>query len=111
MMLDTLAKTFGQPGNGKLYLNNTSAGALADRLRDPLQRAGVSLSDPQVNDLAAAILNYRNQHTGLASNVDELAAVPGVTPQVLTVLKQETYASPYTASRDIEVVGPKVGAE
>jgi preprotein translocase subunit SecF len=111
LVTDTLASTFGQPGNGKLDLNNTGAQALADRLRDPLQRAGVSLSDPQVNDLAAAILNYRNQHTGLVSNVDELSAVPGVTPQVLTVLKQETYASPYTAARDIEVVGPKVGAE
>ena len=41
LVVDTLAKTFGQPGNGKLDLNNTSAGQLADRLRDPLQRAGV----------------------------------------------------------------------
>src|SRR6267154_2741537 len=37
LVIDTLAKTFGQPGNGKLDLNNASAGQLADRIRDPLQ--------------------------------------------------------------------------
>jgi preprotein translocase subunit SecF len=111
LVMDTLAKTFGQPGNGKLDLNNTSAGALADRLRDPLQRAGVSLSDPQVNDLAAGIVGWRDQHGGLVSNLDEVKAVPGVTPQVFAALGQETYLSTYTASRNIEIVGPKVGAE
>ncbi len=111
LVVDTLAKTFGQPGNGKLDLNNASAGQVADRLRDPLQRAGASLSDPQVNDLGAAIVGWRNQHGGLLSSLDELSAVPGVTPKVLGVVKQETYLAPYTAARDIEIVGPKVGAD
>src|SRR5580700_8525986 len=43
LVLDTLAKTFGQSG-GKLDLNNASASDVADRLRDPLQQAGASLS-------------------------------------------------------------------
>src|ERR1019366_978791 len=111
LVLDTLAKTFGQPGNGKLDLNNTSAGQLADRMRDPLQRAGVALSDPQVNDLAAGIVGWRDQHGGLVANLNEIKAVSGVTPQVFTALGQETYLSSYTASRHIEIVGPKVGAE
>ena len=111
MVLDALAKTFGQPGNGKLDLNNTSAGQLADRLRDPLQRAGASLSDPQVNDLAAAIVGWRDQHGGLVSNINDVRAVSGVTAQVFNVLSQETYLSSYTASRNIEIVGPKVGAD
>ena len=73
-------------GNGKLDLNNAGTQQLADRLRDPLQRAGVSLSDPQVNDLAAAILASRDkEHNGLLASVDQLKTVPGVTPQVLTV--------------------------
>src|SRR5580693_7074292 len=72
LVLDTLAKTFGHPENGKLDLNNASAGALADRLRDPLLRAGVSLSDPQIDQLGAAIVGYRNQHGGLLSSIDEL---------------------------------------
>src|SRR3984885_2409061 len=49
LVLDTLAKTFGQPASGKLDLNNASAETLADRLRTPLAAAGVSLSDPQIN--------------------------------------------------------------
>ncbi len=38
------------------------------------------------------------------------ASVPGVTPQVLNVLKQQTYPDP-VAVVGTEVVGPKIGAE
>lgn len=113
IVTDTLAKTFGQPNNGKLDLNNASAGQLADRLRDPFQKAGIQLSDPQIDQLAAAIMNFRNQppRSGLLSSFDELRSVSGVTPQVISVLKDQTYLPPYTAARDIEIVGPKVGAD
>ncbi len=113
IVVDTLAKTFAHPDNGKLDLNNASAGQLADRLRDPFQKAGIQLSDPQIDQLAAAIVNYRNQppRSGLLANLDQLRSVPGVTPQVMSVLQQQTYLAPYTAARDIEIVGPKVGAD
>jgi preprotein translocase subunit SecF len=113
LVLDTLSKTFAHPDNGKLDLNNASAGSLADRLRDPLLKAGVSLSDPQIDQLSAAIVGYRNQppRSGLLSNIDDLHSVTGVTPQVIAVLKDQTYLAPYTAARDIEIVGPKVGAD
>jgi preprotein translocase subunit SecF len=112
LVVDTLAKTFGHPDNSKLDLNNASAGQLADRLRDPLLKAGVSLSDPQINELSAAIMGYRNQPgRGLVAKLDDLRSVSGVTPQVLGVLKQETYLAPYTVGRDTEIVGPKVGAD
>src|SRR5580698_8482122 len=68
LVLDTLAKTFGHPENGKIDLNNASAGQLADRLRDPLQRAGVSLSDPQIDQLSAGIIGLRNQRGGVLTN-------------------------------------------
>ncbi len=111
IVLDTLVKTFGQPGNGKLDLNNASAGQVADRLRDPLQKAGVSLTDPQVNDLGSAIVGWRDQRGGLISSLDQLSAAAGVTPKILEVVKQQAYIAPYTAARNIEIVGPKVGAE
>lgn len=111
LVLDTLAKTFGQPGNGKLDLNNASAGQLADRLRDPLQKAGVQLSDPQVAQLAKAIADARDSKGGVITNLDQLRGTDGLTPQVLTVLNQECYLAPYTAARDIQIVGPKVGDE
>jgi preprotein translocase subunit SecF len=111
LVLDTLAKTFGHPENGKLDLNNASAGNVADRLRDPLQSAGASLSDQQVNDLGAAIVGWRNQHGGLLANMNDLRGVAGVTPKVMDILNQVAYIAPYTAARDIEIVGPKVGAD
>jgi preprotein translocase subunit SecF len=111
IVVDTLAKTFGQPRNGKLDLNNATAGQLAERLRIPLQKAGVQLSDDQINQLSASILAYRDQHGGLLTNFDELKTIPGLTAQVLTVLNQESYLAPYTAARNIEIVGPKVGAD
>ena len=65
IVLDTLAKTFGHPENGKLDLNNASASQVAARLTDPLQRAGVQLSQQQVDQLAAAIVGERDRHSGL----------------------------------------------
>jgi len=112
IVTDTLAKSFGRPGNGKLDLNNASGADLADRLRDPFLKAGVTLSDPQINQLAADIVGYRNKNLGgLFSNVDQARSVPGVTPQVLNVLKDQTYLAPYSLSRDTQIVGPKVGGD
>jgi preprotein translocase subunit SecF len=112
IVLDTLAKTFGQPANGKLDLNNSSISQVVGRLTDPLQRAGVQMSDAQVNQLATDILNARDkQHSGVLTKIDDLRGVPGLTPQVLNVLNQECYTAPYTANRNIEIVGPRVGAD
>jgi preprotein translocase subunit SecF len=110
-MITTLAQTFGQ-GGGKLDLNNASHQTLRDRLRDPLQRAGVPLSEEDLKGLIDRVLDYRNTppRSGVLPNLDALSGVSGVTPQVLNVLKQELYTAPY-AVRNIEVVGPKIGAE
>ena len=111
VVLDTLAKTFGQPGNGKLDLNNSTPGQIAGRLTEPLQRAGVQLSQQQIEQLAASMTRYRDQHSGLIAKIDDLRTVPGVTQPVLNVLNQECYTAPYTAIRGVEIVGPKVGAD
>jgi preprotein translocase subunit SecF len=110
-MIETLTSTFGQ-SNGKIDLNNTGQAALADRLRGPLQSAAVALSEQQLQQLSQALLSFRDSapRSGLIRSMDDLASVPGVTPQVLTVLKQQAYAAPF-AIRNVEVVGPKVGSE
>jgi preprotein translocase subunit SecF len=110
-MVESLEATFNT-GGGKLDLNNSGANALADRLREPLQKASVALSDQQVLDLAKAITQYRDTppRSGLIRNVDELSSVSGVTPQILNVLKQEVYPAPFTV-RQTEVVGPKIGGD
>lgn len=110
-MIETLRQTFA-PGVTKLDFNNAGQEALVEQLRDPLQRAGAALSEEQLQDLVRAMLNYRNTppRSGLIQSFDELAAVPGVTPTIISVLKQELSLAPF-AIRRVEVVGPKVGAD
>src|SRR5256885_6099654 len=55
-MEDVLAATFGQPSSGKLDLNNTSQQGLYERLRDPLARAGVPMSEEKLRTLVREIL-------------------------------------------------------
>lgn len=111
IMVETLSATFGQQG-GKLDFNNATAQTLADRLRDPLQRAAIPLSDQQLQDLARAAMEYRNTppRSGLINNFDELKDVPGMTPAIINVIKQECYLAPF-AIRGAETIGPKIGAE
>jgi preprotein translocase subunit SecF len=109
-IVDRLTAAFGQPANGKYNINGGGAQALADRLRDALPAGGVPTSEQQVNTLAANILDYRKQHSGLIHNLDDLRVVPGVTPQVLNVLKQQTYPDT-VAVVGTDVVGPTIGAE
>ncbi len=109
-VLDSLDAAFGIPANGKYNINAGGEAALADHLRDPLAAANVALSDQQLQSLASNILDYRKQHNGLIKNLDDLRSVPGVTSQVMNVLKQVTYADS-VAVVGTEVVGPKIGAE
>jgi preprotein translocase subunit SecF len=109
-VIETLTAAFGQPGNGKYNINSGGEAALADHLRDGLAAASVATTDQQLQTLATNIMDYRKQHNGLIRNLDELASVPGVTPQVLNVLKQQTYPDT-VAIVGTEVVGPKIGAE
>jgi len=109
-IVDSLTAAVGQPANGKYNINSAGAQGLADRLRDPLQAASIPMSEQQLNNLAANIMEYRKQHSGLIRNLDELAAAPGVTPQILNVIKQQCYGDSF-AVVGTEVVGPKIGAE
>ena len=99
-------------GSGKLDFNNAGQQALADRLRDPLIRNGVTLSEQQLQELAGRLRDLRDDknHSGILTSFDELSAVPGVTAAVINTLKQECYLAPF-AVKSVEIVGPKVGAE
>jgi preprotein translocase subunit SecF len=99
------------PNTGKLDINTAGASDLADRLREPLASAGVSLSDDQLQTLTAAITDYRDKEkSGLIASLDELSRVPGVTPQILNVLKQQTVPGNFYVRKG-EVVGPRIGAD
>jgi preprotein translocase subunit SecF len=106
---DTLRATFSPP-DGKLDLNNASSEQLADRMREPLLRAGVAISEQQLGDLMKGILAYRDSHNGLLGRIDELSSVKDVTPPVLAALKQECALGPFHIQKT-EVVGPKIGKD
>jgi preprotein translocase subunit SecF len=109
-IISALNSAFNANAGGKLDINLAGQTELGDRLRDPLARANVSLSDDQLQALAKRIVDYRAAHSGLIRSIDELSAVPGVTPQILNVLKQECFVGNF-AIRSNEVVGPKIGAD
>lgn len=112
VMVDTLESAFNNNGAGKLDVNNAGVAALSERLRDPLQRAGASMSEEQLQAVSKSILDFKNTppRSGLLRSFDELSSVSGVTPQVISVLKQECSLAPFTI-RQTEVVGPRVGGE
>lgn len=111
LMSQTLRDTFGGAARG-LDFNNAGQEALVSHLRDPLQRAGVALSEEELQKLVRDMLEYRDTppRSGLVRSFDELSAVPGVTPAVISVLKQECSLAPFSIRR-VEIVGPKVGAD
>jgi preprotein translocase subunit SecF len=110
-MLETLQAVYN-PNQSKPDFNNVGQDVLVSQLRDPLQRAGAGLSDEQLKKLVADMRSFRDTppRSGLLRSFDSLSAVPGVTPTVISVLKQECSLAPF-AVRKTDVVGPKVGAD
>jgi preprotein translocase subunit SecF len=111
-MVSTLDVAFGQPQSGKADFNNATQGSLSMRLRDPLQRGGVPLPEPQFQQLIKDVLAFRNNppQSGLITSFDQLSTVPGVNANIINILKQECYLAPFTV-RQVEVVGPKVATD
>jgi len=106
---DVLRTTFAAP-EGKLDLNNSSAGQLADRLREPLLQANVAISEQELQDVVKNIEAFRATKGGILSSLDQLSGVQGVTPQILQAIKQQCALGPFTIL-SAEVVGPKIGRD
>lgn len=107
---DTLASVFGSTPD-RLNFTGAAAARVYERLNLPLQRGGVFINDEDLRKLVTEMLSFRDkQRGGMLGNLDELSKVPGVTPQILNVIKQESYLGKYLV-RNTEVVGPRVGSE
>jgi preprotein translocase subunit SecF len=110
-MQDTLTQIFGD-ASGKDDFNNIGSDKLGGILRDSLARMGVLPEDAKLKEMVKTILEFKNgaPRFGLISSFDQLSGLPGVTPQVISVLKDKCYLSPFTI-RNTEIVGPRVGDE
>jgi preprotein translocase subunit SecF len=111
-MEQVLEATFGQPGGGKLDFNNASSQTLLNRLREPLARNNVALSEVDLQKLVAALLDFRNTppRSGLVTDFNQLNSVPGMNAAIMNTLQKECYLAPFSI-RQVEMVGPKVGKE
>jgi preprotein translocase subunit SecF len=110
-VLAALNSIYGVKDSSKPDFNAATPTSLASILNanDPLHLS-VNAGD-RYQQLARKILAYRDdQKGGLITNIDELSAVDGVTPAVLSTLKGN-YALGTFAIRNVEIVGPKVGGE
>ncbi|MGA2899815.1 MAG: protein translocase subunit SecF [Candidatus Acidiferrales bacterium] len=111
-ILDVLHRTFGTANTaGKQDFNSITASSLAAYLtqKDPFS-LGTNAND-RYNQLAQRLTSARDkEHGGIVTNFDDLKNVDGATPGILAALKDGFALDNFTI-RDVEVVGPKVGAQ
>jgi preprotein translocase subunit SecF len=110
-VLNALNASYGGATSGKADFNSATPSSLAAMLtgQDPLFLTVAARDRYQV--LAKKLLDYRDkQASGVLTNFDDLAKVDGVTPPVLQAIKNGYALGPF-AIRNVEIVGPKVGAE
>jgi preprotein translocase subunit SecF len=110
-VLNALSATYGVATSDKADFNAATTTSLAAVLteKDPLILS-VNAGN-RYQQLAKSLLDYRDKNAnGILTNFDDLAKVSGVTPAVLSAIKSSYALGPF-AIRNVEVVGPKVGAE
>jgi preprotein translocase subunit SecF len=110
-VLDALSATYGVNSTSKPDFNTATPASLATALtrKDPLFLS-VNAGN-RYQQLAKKILDYRDTDAnGVLTNFDDISKVPGVTPAVVNTIKSGYSLGPFTI-RNIEIVGPKVGAE
>ena len=110
-VLTALNATYGVEGTGKADFNAVTPSALGNALsqKDPL---GLSVNaGDKYQQIAKNLLAFRDtDKNGVLTSLDELSNVAGATPAVLSALKDTYSLAPFTI-RNVEIVGPKVGAE
>lgn len=110
-ILQALHKTFGGGDPKKQDFNSATPATLAEFLsrRDPLT-LGPTAGD-RYTQLARRVTDYRDrERSGLVTSLDELKKVEGVGDAVVANLR-DAYSLGTFAVRNVEIVGPKVGAQ
>jgi preprotein translocase subunit SecF len=110
-VINALNAIYGTANSSKPDFNAATLSSLTAFLtqRDPLLLS--TNAGDRYQQLAKRILDYRDTKSqGVLTNVDDLAKVEGVTPAVLSAVR-DNYALGSFAIRGAEIVGPKVGGE
>jgi preprotein translocase subunit SecF len=110
-VLTALTAMYGTKDPGKPDFNAATSSSLAEILtsKDPLNLS--TNAGDRYDQLARRLLAYRDgPKNGVLTSFDDLSGVEGSTPAVISALKSN-YALGTFAIRNVEIVGPKVGAE
>ncbi len=110
-VLTALNAMYGTKDPGKPDFNAATPSSLAEILtsKDPLVLS--TGAGDRYDQLARRLLAYRDgPKNGVLTSFDDLSGVEGATPAVISALKSN-YALGTFAIRNVEIVGPKVGAE
>lgn len=111
-IIGALDKIYNPGSHPAFDINKGGAEGLALLLfeADPLQLKATDITAARdaYNEVAQSILAVRRQ--GVVRDFQQLAAVKGMTPEILQTLKQRAYVGNF-AVLSREVVGPTVGAE
>jgi len=110
-VLGALDAAYGVSESNKPDFHRATPTSLAAFLteKDPLILS-VTAAD-RYQQIAKKLLDYRDKNAnGVLTNFDELSKVDGVTAPVLAAIKNNYVLGPF-AIRNVEIVGPKVGAE
>jgi len=110
-ILKGLHQTFGTAESGKADFNAVSSPTLAEFLvrRDPMA-LGLTGAD-RYTQLARRFTDYRDKdRNGVLTSFDELKKVEGANDTLVGTLR-DGYSLGNFAIRNVEIVGPKVGAQ
>jgi len=110
-VLNALNAAYSVNASSKPDFNSITSSSLANFLsqKDPL---GLSVgAGDRYTQLAKSLLGYRDKESGgVVTSFDDLGRVPGVTPAVVSAVKDGFSLAPF-AIRNVEIVGAKVGGE
>jgi preprotein translocase subunit SecF len=110
-IITALSAVYGVSASTKADFNSATPSSLATFLtqRDPLALS--TNAGDRYTQLAKKLLDYRDKTAnGVLTNFQDLSKVDGATAPVLSALNDGYALGPF-AIRNVEIVGPKVGAE
>jgi len=114
-ILNALRQEYGGQGTvaeEKPNWNEMGAASIANQLSQDATVTGAGVTAEQLQEIAARMIAFRDSppRNGMIASFDDLRQVEGVTPQMIQALAANYLLPPY-AVRNVEIVGPKVGAD
>jgi preprotein translocase subunit SecD len=101
-----LSERFGA-GENKIDLNLASPSELFERFKKAFPAHGIVLSDAQIQELVAKIVDFREkENAGYLHTVDSLAGIEGIRPDIFKAIKNECGAGQFRIL-SAETVSPR----